>query len=493
MLHNKYLILLIIFGTFVTNLNTLMNKEKSPGQVYTPAFIVDEILNISMYDGIKILDSHIIDNSCGDGAFLAEVVRRYCTTFVLYHGSGNESLLSKNLETYIHGIEIDQSGYERCLMNLNLVVKDFNVEHIKWDILNVDAITCDCFNGKMDFVVGNPPYVRTHNLGDNNLQSLRFINGGMPDLYLAFFDIGFKMLNKDGILCYITPSSWLNSVAGREMRNYIIENKNILKLIDFEHCQVFDASTYVMISCFQNSKHGQSFDYYVYNCNHNEIEFVEELTYYDISIGENFYLSTKKELRLLNNIRTKKAKKFVSVKNGIATLADKVFIGEFPFDEHVIPIIKASTGNKSMTFFPYNENGVPVDKVVLFENKKISDYMYLNSEKILKGRDIEDVNDWHLYGRSQAVKDVYKNKIAINTYIKDINSIKFTIAPSGIAVYSGLYILTDIEFDVIEFILKSYEFIEYIKSLKNYKSGGYYTFSSKDLELFLNYYLTFLN
>ncbi len=32
-------------------------------------------------------------------------------------------------------------------------------------------------------------------------------------------------------------------------------------------------------------------------------------------------------------------------------------------------------------------------------------------------------------------------------------------------------------------------FLDYVKLLKKYKSGGYYTFNSKDLELYLNFKL----
>ena len=32
--------------------------------------------------------------------------------------------------------------------------------------------------------------------------------------------------------------------------------------------------------------------------------------------------------------------------------------------------------------------------------------------------------------------------------------------------------------------------VNYVKLLKNYKSGGYYTFASKDLEQYLNYKLS---
>lgn len=54
-----------------------MNKFKQLGQVYTPTWIVNEILDEVEYFGKKIINQKIIDNACGDGAFLKIVVDRY--------------------------------------------------------------------------------------------------------------------------------------------------------------------------------------------------------------------------------------------------------------------------------------------------------------------------------------------------------------------------------------------------------------------------------
>jgi transposase len=63
------------------------------------------------------------------------------------------------------------------------------------------------YDNQMDFVIGNPPYVRVHNLDDSydSVKSFSFANGGMTDLYLVFFEKGFQMLKPGGKLCYITP------------------------------------------------------------------------------------------------------------------------------------------------------------------------------------------------------------------------------------------------------------------------------------------------
>ena len=88
------------------------------------------------------------------------------------------------------------------------------------------------------------------------------------------------------------------------------------------------------------------------------------------------------------------------------------------------------------------------------------------------------------------MKDVSKKKYAINTIVKDLASIKLEVVPEGCGVYSGLYVLTEIDFETIKQLIYSKDFINYIKLLKNYKSGGYYTFASKDLEQYLNNKLT---
>jgi len=54
------------------------SEKKTKGRVYTPDYIVKNILDMAHYNGAHILKKHVIDNSCGDGAFLCEIVDRYC-------------------------------------------------------------------------------------------------------------------------------------------------------------------------------------------------------------------------------------------------------------------------------------------------------------------------------------------------------------------------------------------------------------------------------
>jgi adenine-specific DNA-methyltransferase len=181
----------------------------------------------------------------------------------------------------------------------------------------------------------------------------------------------------------------------------------------------------------------------------------------------------------------------VEVKNGFATLADDVFISNaFPFESMTIPVIKASTGKWRKAFYPYDKHGKPLSRNEIFANKCITEYLEQHKKLLLKGRNELTCPDWYLYGRTQALKDVWTNKYSINTVVRDVSSIKFNAVPKGMGVYSGLYIISDISEEVLRTALLSDDFIKYISVLKKYKSGGYYTFNSKELKQYLDFKLS---
>ena len=245
-----------------------------------------------------------------------------------------------------------------------------------------------------------------------------------------------------------------------------------------------------MISLFQKGIIHNKFKLYNFDEEKLEKDFVDELSLSDVYINNNFYLATQKALKSFSQIVSSLYPSFAKVKNGFATLADNVFINEsFPFEEFTIPVIKASTGKWYKAFFPYDTNGKPIEKSIIFNNSHIADYLEKHQSHLLKGKTKEEKNDWYLFGRTQALKDVQVKKYAINTCIKNIESIKLNIIPEGAGIYGGLYILTNIEFEELKSAICCQDFINYITLLKKYKSGGYYTFSSKDLEYYLNFKL----
>ena len=99
---------------------------------------------------------------------------------------------------------------------------------------------------------------------------------------------------------------------------------------------------------------------------------------------------------------------------------------------------------------------------------------------------------WYAFGRTQAINDTFNEKIAVSSLVRNIYDVKLVEAAPGVGVYGGLYILPKKrpQCGIMNFIvnrLENPEFFAYVKLLGKYKSGGYYTFSSKELENYLNW------
>ena len=483
-----------------------MGKKKKDGKIFTPKDTVWRMLSdVLGWDNLKYEDGrvywpnirkHIIDNSCGDGAFLCAIVDFYIHN-VSVTTRRNKKEIKELLETYIHGIELDPVEYEKCLKNLDTVAARDRIYDVKWDIRNCDALSCHDYDGKMDFVVANPPYIRTHDL-DCDLTGYKFTTEGMKDIYLAFYELGFRMMNETGQMCYITPSSWFTSGAGQKMRDYILEHRNLAYIEDYGHYQLFEnATTYVAITRFNKEKNNVV-QYMTMERTRDDDGFWYGsilVPYEDMAIDGKFYFSVKSMLDQMREIvkygkGTKRQDKVFQVKNGFATLADDVFIRA---DRHVlnsvyhvvrpwndIPVIKSSTGKQEWCYYPYNKDGrlmeeKYVDEIILEELRKHKDKLEARST----------TEPWYAFGRTQAINDTYKDKWAIKSIVKTLADLKPVEAPAGTGVYGGLYILTEHPEGLKA--LETQDFMNYVKMLGKYKSGGYYTFSSKELENYLNW------
>jgi adenine-specific DNA-methyltransferase len=461
------------------------SSNKANGRIYTPDYIVGNILDLCGYYGVGIFKKHIIDNSCGDGAFLCEVVRRYCEAGKLAKLS--QSRITRDLREFVHGIEIDPHECEKCRENVSLAAAEYGIIGVDWDINCADSLTVSRYDGKTDYVVGNPPYVRVHNLSDYNaVKRFSFAQSGMTDLYIVFCEIGLRMLNPTGVLGYISPSSMFSSVAASYMRTHLLHNRSIKTVVDLKHFQPFNATAYTAIMLF-TSEQNDLINYYEYDKINQAPSVVSQLSYEDILINNSFVFGRKSDLDKLREITShKKANPVCTVKNGFATLYDDFFIGEVGFEEYTIPIIKASTGQMTECFFPYDENGRLIPFDVLTLNPKVKKH-YERHITRLKNRSLEKSDLWYGFGRSQGINDVGKRKFAINTLIRNVGDVKLQLCESGTGVYSGLYILTELEYDELHGMLCADDFISYIALLGKYKSGGYYTFSSKDLAMYINH------
>ncbi|MEY4866216.1 MAG: hypothetical protein RLY64_470, partial [Bacteroidota bacterium] len=107
-----------------------------------------------------------------------------------------------------------------------------------------------------DVVIGNPPYVGLQTIKQDSdaltkLGYLTFDKTG--DLYVLFCERGNNILKKNGELSFIIPNKWMSAGYGKNLRNYLLENTNPRKIIDFEKVFVFDEAV-VFVCIFEFKK-----------------------------------------------------------------------------------------------------------------------------------------------------------------------------------------------------------------------------------------------
>ena len=360
-------------------------------------------------------------------------------------------------------------------------------------------------------MVGNPPYIRIHNLDLETRAYLKqnfVFSTGMIDVYLAFFELGFKVLNADGKLGYITPNSFLHNTSYRDFRDFLGKEKNIKILIDFKSNKIFQGfSTYTAITIFDKSQRKDFFEYKELAGEVNIIKSLNRIKFKDLDSKKWSFSSEENEefLRELFKNKNSTLKDFFDIQYGFATLRDKIFISNIKeidadfceFNGSIIErgllkkIIKGSRykGNEediAWVLFPYqlkSNRYVAITEEELAE-KYPKTYQYLlDNKKDLEERDLDKGVMWYEFGRSQGIQTIHQEKIILSTLVN--GKIDFHKLPKDVLMYSGIFIIKNNEFsewEIIENVLSSEEFYKYIRITGKDFSGGYKSINTKQIK-----------
>jgi len=108
-----------------------------------------------------------------------------------------------------------------------------------------------------DIVIGNPPYVRQEKIRSFKpiLEKQKYeVFTSTADLYVYFYEKGYKLLKEQGILAYITSNKWMRAKYGEKLRKFLKEKTAILEIIDFSGYKVFEQTVDTNILIFEKEK-----------------------------------------------------------------------------------------------------------------------------------------------------------------------------------------------------------------------------------------------
>ncbi|WP_088104541.1 Eco57I restriction-modification methylase domain-containing protein [Halalkalibacter urbisdiaboli] len=515
---------------------SLLSKETlvANGIIFTPEYIIDYILSETMG---RYKNPTVCDFSCGCGAFLVRAAEH------LQKENPSTSMLDI-LKTSIFGMDILAENVRRTKIILTLLalkeygdVKQIQLNIICYDSTQLDAI--DQFNHPaikegFDCIVGNPPYVRIQDLTTDVRARLKktykTATSGSFNLYFAFFELGIRGLQPTGTLGYIVPNYFLKMKAAEPLREILIKNRLVKKVIDFNDNLLFsNAHTYSAIIMLDHAPK-DCFEY-------SSIKSVSSRTL--IQVNQQFkkapyeeftpdaiHLLTEREKRNINRIEH--AGRKLAISTGIATQKDALYmIGQnkedsldeddsffykwwngdvYPIEKSItVPLIKGGSNIDFQTgqvkknisiIYPYRKTVkgtievIPEHELMTFFPNV---YRYLETvqdELAARNNGKPKISVWYEYGRKQALGR-FGPKIISPTNAKQPRFTLFedyALFNNGYAIY-GLETEDDDQIPnpslpVLTKILNSSIMDYYIQHTSYLISGGYYCYQKKYIRNF---------
>lgn len=321
------------------------NEKKKNGVVYTPVemanYVADQMVKYKEFG--RCSEVSILDPAAGEGELIISMV----------NAIGDSAVKIK-----IVGYETDEEVGQATQEKLSKLFPNATIDIRICDFLEaVDAQNVE----KFDYVIANPPYIRTQIMGSDRAQKIaqKLSLAGRVDIYYAFLVYTKEVLKPNGIAGYITSNKFMTIKAGGSVRNHMIEHYKMHHITDLGDTKLFSASVLpcIMIFSLGNTSNGKQVRFTSVYQSADEaeacmaIESVFDAIYesgvYRTSDGKNYKYQQgtlcSTEPDALWTINSDENKKWLSVVDsqtwihfsdigkirvGIKTTADNVFIGD---------------------------------------------------------------------------------------------------------------------------------------------------------------------
>lgn len=343
------------FCPVIDAVEQLANKSslEERGAIYTKREVVDFILDLVGYEVDKPLTSYrILEPSFGDGDFIQPIVNRLLAAAQREPGG----LTVERLTPALRAVELHRSTYMKqkgiltdTLQGAGLSSAEAEELVSAW-LIQGDFLLCE-FDHDFTHVVGNPPYIRQEVIPDVLMTEYRLRYETIfdrADIYIPFIERSLSALAKGGKLSFICADRWMKNRYGRKLREMVSRDYSLTTYVDMVGTSAFhsEVTAYPAIIVIERSNETRtrvfaqpeidrdalrslSCDLTAQNLRKDSM--VREVR--DVASGaEPWVLSGFDELALVRRLEAKFPKLEAAgcrVGIGVATGADKAFIGDF--------------------------------------------------------------------------------------------------------------------------------------------------------------------
>jgi adenine-specific DNA-methyltransferase len=240
----------------------LSPEAAAHGEVFTRRWVVELILDLSGYDpGLDLASKVAVEPACGTGAFLGPMVTRLSASCRRYGRALSDAarairafdLLPRNVEA------------SRCVVETVLVDGGWRAEEAAtaaelW-VRQGDYLLGAGQDTGVDFVLGNPPYIRLEDVPGDRMAAYRAAcptMTGRSDIYVGFYEVGLRSLRPGGVLGFICADRWMRNQYGRHLRQFVAEHYSVETTITMHDVDAFtdQVRAYPAISILRRAQQG---------------------------------------------------------------------------------------------------------------------------------------------------------------------------------------------------------------------------------------------
>ena len=186
------------------------------GAHYTPQALCQRLLNMAEEASVKWETARVLDPACGGGAFLSPIALRMAASL---QDQPAENVLT-SIEHRLGGYEIDPFAAWMSEVFLAMSLAELCLKAgrpLKSLVQVCDALEHEPVTGKFDLVIGNPPYGRI-TLSPSLRQKFQRSLFGHANLYGVFADLALRLTRSNGVIAYVTPTSFLSGEYFKALR-----------------------------------------------------------------------------------------------------------------------------------------------------------------------------------------------------------------------------------------------------------------------------------
>lgn len=219
-------------------------RSREHGEVFTRRWVVDLILDLVGYTAdCDLARMKAIEPACGTGAFLVPMIERLIESARLHDRRLTETHSAITATDLIPGNAALGQEAARLAMTSALVPVRLAAELAEAWVGDGDFLLNPPPERSVDFVVGNPPYVRLEAVPQARSDAYRFAcrtMGGRADVYIGFYELGLRALRDNSALGFICADRWMRNAYGARLRAMVSEGWALETVISMTGVDAFE-------------------------------------------------------------------------------------------------------------------------------------------------------------------------------------------------------------------------------------------------------------